>query len=37
LHHDYSLKSAEILKPIYFRLISPFSMLIGFAILYAVY
>jgi len=37
LHHDYSLKSAEILKPIYFRLISPFSILIGFAILYAVY
>ena len=37
LHHSYSLKSAEILKPIYFRLISPFSMLIGLAILYAVF
>lgn len=36
-HHSYSLKSAEILKPLYFRLISPFSMLIGLAILYAVF
>lgn len=35
-HHKYSLKSAEILKPLYFRLISPFSMLIGIGILYAV-
>jgi len=36
-HHSYSLKSAEILKPFYFRLISPFSMLIGLVILYAVF
>lgn len=36
-HHSYSLKSAEILKPPSFRLISPFSMLIGLAILYAVF
>ncbi len=28
-HHAFSLKSAEILKPIYFQLISPFSLLFG--------
>ncbi|MCL6258323.1 hypothetical protein M3O96_04445 [Aquiflexum sp. TKW24L] len=37
LHHNYSLKSAEILKPIYFQIISPFAMLIGIAIFYAVF
>jgi hypothetical protein len=36
-HHKYSLKSAEILKPIYFQIISPFSMLIGSVIIYAVF
>lgn len=28
-HYSFSLKSAEILKPIYFRLISPFAILGG--------
>jgi len=36
LHHSFSLKSAEILKPVYFQLISPFSILIGIAIIYNV-
>ncbi|MCR9013689.1 hypothetical protein [Aquiflexum gelatinilyticum] len=36
-HHSYSLKSAEILKPIYFQIISPFSMSIGLLIIYAVF
>lgn len=36
LHHRYALKCAEILKPFYFRLISPFSFLFGFAIIYSV-
>lgn len=34
LHHNYSLKCATILKPMYFQLISPFSMLIGIVIIY---
>lgn len=37
LHHTYSLKSAEIIKPFYFQIISPFAMLIGIAIFYAVF
>jgi uncharacterized membrane protein YfcA len=36
LHHDYSLKCAEILTPLYFRLISPFSFLFGATIIYCV-
>ncbi len=36
LHHSYSLKCAEILSPLYFRLLSPFSFLFGAAILYSV-
>ena len=36
LHHRYSIKSADILKPLYFRLISPFSFLFGSAIIYSV-
>ena len=36
LHHSYSLKSAEILKPLYFQLISPFAFLFGAAIIYSV-
>ncbi len=36
LHHNYSMKSADILKPVYFRLISPFSFLFGSAIIYSV-
>lgn len=29
LHHNFSLKAADILKPVYFQLISPISILIG--------
>jgi len=36
LHHGYSMKSADRLKPLYFQLISPFSMLFGAAMIYAV-
>jgi len=36
MHHNYSLRSAEILTPLYFRLISPFSMLFGSVLIYAV-
>lgn len=36
LHHQYSLRSAEILKPIYVRLLSPFALLLGAAIIYCV-
>jgi uncharacterized membrane protein YfcA len=35
-HHNFSMKSADILKPIYFQLISPFAMLFGALILYNV-
>ena len=28
-HHDFSMKSADMLKPIYFQLISPFAFLFG--------
>ncbi len=34
LHHNYSMKSADVLKPIYFRLISPFAFLMGGLIIY---
>lgn len=30
LHHKFSVKAADILKPLYFQLISPFALLIGF-------
>ena len=33
-HHNFSLKSAEILKPIYFQLISPFAFLFGGLIIF---
>lgn len=36
LHHRFSLKSAEILQPLYFQIISPFSILIGIVIIYSV-
>lgn len=36
LHHGFSLKAADILKPVYVRLISPFSFLIGILLLYSV-
>ena len=36
LHHNFSLKAAEILKPLYFQLISPFSIIIGIMIIFSV-
>ena len=36
LHHNFSLKAAEILKPLWFQLISPFSFLIGSILIYSV-
>jgi uncharacterized membrane protein YfcA len=35
MHHNFSLKSAEILRPFYFQLISPFSVLFGLLIIYS--
>ncbi len=37
LHHSYSLKSADILKPLYVRLLSPFAFIFGSAIIYFVF
>ncbi len=34
IHHKFSMKSADILKPIYFQLISPFAFLFGGLIIY---
>ena len=34
MHHAYSMKSADILKPLYVRLISPFAFLFGGLIIY---
>jgi hypothetical protein len=34
LHNSYSLRAADILKPLYFRLVSPLAFLFGAAILY---
>jgi uncharacterized membrane protein YfcA len=36
MHHNFSLKAAEILRPLYFQLISPLAFLIGAAIIYSV-
>ena len=36
LHHNFSNKCADILKPMYFQLISPFSMIIGILIIISV-
>jgi len=36
IHHNFSLKSADILKPLYFQLISPFAWLFGAALIYSV-
>ena len=36
VHHSYSLKCADILKPKYFRLLSPFALLLGIGIIYCV-
>ena len=34
LHHKFSMKSADILKPIYFQLIAPFAFIFGILIIY---
>ncbi|MCY7310372.1 MAG: hypothetical protein LH619_06310 [Chitinophagaceae bacterium] len=36
LHHNFSSKAADILKPFYFQLISPFSILFGILLIYCV-
>ncbi|MBK9337403.1 MAG: hypothetical protein IPM98_12875 [Lewinellaceae bacterium] len=36
IHHGYSLRCADIIKPLYFQLISPFSMLFGATLIYCV-
>ncbi len=36
IHHKFSMKSADIIKPIYFQLISPFAFLFGGLIIYNV-
>jgi uncharacterized membrane protein YfcA len=36
IHHNYSLKSAEILKPLYFQLVSPLAFLFGATLIYGV-
>lgn len=36
IHHGYALKCADVLRPFYIRLLSPFSMIFGLAIIYSV-
>jgi hypothetical protein len=36
LHHQFSVKAADFLKPVYFQRIAPFSVLIGVLIIYCV-
>jgi len=36
IHHNFSTKAANILKPFYFQLISPFAFVIGILIIYSV-
>ena len=36
IHHNFSTKAANILKPFYFQLISPFAIGIGILIIYSV-
>ena len=37
LHHHFALRSAEILKPLYIRLLAPLAFLIGSAVIYAAF
>ncbi|MDZ7613808.1 MAG: hypothetical protein U5K51_08980 [Flavobacteriaceae bacterium] len=37
LHHGFALKSADILKPLYFRLLSPLAFILGAGIIYCVF
>jgi uncharacterized membrane protein YfcA len=36
LHHNFSLKAADIIKPLYFQIISPISFLFGILLIYCV-
>jgi hypothetical protein len=36
LHHQFSLRAADILKPLYFQMIAPFSILFGLMVIYCV-
>lgn len=36
LHHNFSTRSADIIKPLYFRFISPFAFVFGGLIIYNV-
>ncbi|CAM3952967.1 hypothetical protein FLAN108750_00995 [Flavobacterium antarcticum] len=36
LHHHFSMKSAEILKPFYFQLLAPFAFLLGGFLIYSI-
>lgn len=36
IHHNFSLKAADFLKPLYFQLISPFAFVFGVALIYCV-
>ena len=36
LHHNFSVKAADIIKPFYFQLISPFAFVIGALLIYSV-
>lgn len=36
IHHKFSMKCADIIKPLYFQLISPFAFLFGSTIIYCV-
>ena len=36
IHHNYSLKCADTIKPLYFQFISPFAFLFGATLIYCV-
>lgn len=36
LHHNFSVKAASILKPLYFQFLAPFAFVIGMLIIYSV-
>lgn len=35
VHHRFSLRAADLLKPLYFQLVSPFAIVIGIFIIYS--
>lgn len=37
LHYKFSMKAADILKPLYFQLISPFAIIIGLIIINSIF